>query len=133
MLRHLHTEAFWNPLPFVAAVSALPAFAPLVGGIEPLLRGFLADSSKLMKQNQMMVAELQERLFEQLHRDSIGLDLASLNLQRGRDHGLPGRGICEGFLACLSYGMTCICKQPEALRQLDGISSTDLGGGGVCP
>ncbi|XP_054857793.1 eosinophil peroxidase-like [Eublepharis macularius] len=58
------------------------------GGIDPLLRGFLADHSKLMKQSQMMVEELQDRLFEQV--EEIGLDLAALNLQRGRDHGLPG-------------------------------------------
>uniref|UniRef100_A0A803TJY7 Uncharacterized protein n=1 Tax=Anolis carolinensis TaxID=28377 RepID=A0A803TJY7_ANOCA len=62
---------------------------PMEGGIDPLVRGILADHSKLMKQNQMMVEELQERLFEQT--EHIGLDLASLNLQRGRDHGLPGR------------------------------------------
>ncbi|XP_048375434.1 eosinophil peroxidase-like [Sphaerodactylus townsendi] len=58
------------------------------GGIDPLLRGFLVDHSKLMMQSQMMVTELQDRLFEQV--EEIGLDLASLNLQRGRDHGLPG-------------------------------------------
>ncbi|XP_077775948.1 eosinophil peroxidase-like [Podarcis muralis] len=65
------------------------------GGIDPLLRGLLADHAKLMKQNQMMVEELQERLFEQL--ELIGLDLASLNLQRGRDHGLPGYNAWRRF------------------------------------
>ncbi|CAI5795086.1 myeloperoxidasemyeloperoxidase-like [Podarcis lilfordi] len=65
------------------------------GGIDPLLRGLLADHAKLMKQNQMMVEELQDRLFEQL--ELIGLDLASLNLQRGRDHGLPGYNAWRRF------------------------------------
>lgn len=64
-------------------------FFSFSGGIDPLLRGFLVDHSKLMKQNQMMVKEVQDRLFEQV--EEIGLDLAALNLQRGRDHGLPGR------------------------------------------
>ncbi|XP_060622999.2 myeloperoxidase-like [Anolis sagrei] len=65
------------------------------GGIDPLVRGFLADHSKLMKQNQMMVEELQEHLFEQT--EHIGLDLAALNLQRGRDHGLPGYNAWRRF------------------------------------
>ncbi|XP_060115618.1 myeloperoxidase-like [Heteronotia binoei] len=65
------------------------------GGIDPLLRGFLVGHSKLMKQNQMMVKELQDRLFEQV--EGIGLDLASLNLQRGRDHGLPGYNAWRRF------------------------------------
>ncbi|XP_077168670.1 myeloperoxidase [Paroedura picta] len=65
------------------------------GGIDPLLRGLLVDQSKLMKQNQMMVEEIQERLFEQV--EEIGLDLASLNLQRGRDHGLPGYNAWRRF------------------------------------
>lgn len=63
--------------------------------MDPLLRGMLADHSKLMKPNQMMVEELQERLFEQL--ELIGLDLAALNLQRGRDHGLPGYNAWRRF------------------------------------
>lgn len=61
----------------------------IAGGIDPLLRGLLVNHAKLMKQNQMVVEELQERLFEQV--EIIGLDLAALNLQRGRDHGLPGK------------------------------------------
>ncbi|XP_015269114.1 PREDICTED: myeloperoxidase-like [Gekko japonicus] len=65
------------------------------GGIDPLIRGFLVDHSKLMKQNQMMVKELQDRLFEQV--EEIGLDLAALNLQRGRDHGLPGYNAWRRF------------------------------------
>uniref|UniRef100_A0ABM5EMT2 Myeloperoxidase-like n=1 Tax=Pogona vitticeps TaxID=103695 RepID=A0ABM5EMT2_9SAUR len=65
------------------------------GGIDPLLRGFLTDDSKLMRQNQMMVKELQDRLFEQV--EIMGLDLAALNLQRGRDHGLPGYNAWRRF------------------------------------
>ncbi|XP_030392889.1 myeloperoxidase-like [Gopherus evgoodei] len=80
------------------------------GGIDPLLRGLLVDHAKLMKQNQMMVEELQERLFEQV--EIIGLDLASLNLQRGRDHGLPGYNAWRQF---------CGLSQPRNFAELSKV------------
>ena len=68
-----------------------PTLAPLApGGIDPLLRGLMATPAKLNRQNQIVVDEIRERLFEQVMR--IGLDLPALNMQRSRDHGLPGEG-----------------------------------------
>ncbi|XP_040278058.1 eosinophil peroxidase-like [Bufo bufo] len=58
------------------------------GGIDPLLRGTMVNKAKLNRQDQIMVDELRERLFPVVNR--IGRDLASFNIQRGRDHGLPG-------------------------------------------
>lgn len=62
----------------------------LVGGIDPILRGMLASPAKLVRQNQLVVEAIRDHLFEQVLERNIGLDLPSLNMQRGRDHGLPG-------------------------------------------
>ncbi|XP_044228044.1 eosinophil peroxidase-like isoform X1 [Thunnus albacares] len=58
------------------------------GGLDPILRGLVGRQAKLNTQDQMMPDELRERLFQ--FSAHLALDLAALNLQRGRDHGLPG-------------------------------------------
>ncbi|XP_029452734.1 thyroid peroxidase [Rhinatrema bivittatum] len=73
---HLH-EVFFSPWRLIKE-----------GGLDPLIRGLLMGSAKLQMQDQMMNEELTEKLFVLSNAGS--LDLASLNLQRGRDHGLPG-------------------------------------------
>lgn len=73
----------------------------LKGGLDPLLRGVLARSAKLQMQDQMLNEELTEKLFVLSNNGS--LDLASLNLQRGRDHGLPGHYFFL-FFSCYVLG-----------------------------
>ncbi|XP_053864317.1 myeloperoxidase [Malaclemys terrapin pileata] len=80
------------------------------GGIDPVLRGLMANQAKLMTQKQMVVDELRDRLFEQVMR--IGLDLASLNMQRGRDKGLPGYNAWRQF---------CGLSQPRNLVELSAV------------
>ncbi|XP_060704416.1 eosinophil peroxidase-like [Hemiscyllium ocellatum] len=58
------------------------------GGLDPLMRGLVGSPAKLQVQGRMMHDELRERLFELT--TELGMDLGSLNLQRSRDHGLPG-------------------------------------------
>uniref|UniRef100_A0A8B9BRF9 Eosinophil peroxidase n=1 Tax=Anser brachyrhynchus TaxID=132585 RepID=A0A8B9BRF9_9AVES len=77
------------------------------GGIDPFLRNLMASKAKLMTQKQMVVDELRDRLFEQVER--IGFDLPALNMQRCRDHGLPGY---------ISWRQFCRLSKPRGLKSL---------------
>ncbi|XP_051665838.1 eosinophil peroxidase-like [Manacus candei] len=77
------------------------------GGIDPYLRNLMASQAKLMTQQQMVVDELRDRLFEQVER--IGFDLAALNMQRSRDHGLPGYNSWRRF---------CGLSEPSGVKSL---------------
>lgn len=70
------------------------------GGIDPLLRGLMANRAKLNRQNQMVVDELRERLF--MFTKRTGLDLPALNMQRGREHGVPGTCHRRAFFCKIS-------------------------------
>lgn len=58
-------------------------------GIEPVLLGLLANESQ--GANRGIAVGLTKHLFQQPESEH-GFDLAALNIQRGRDHGLPGYG-----------------------------------------
>ncbi|XP_024116962.1 peroxidasin isoform X3 [Oryzias melastigma] len=57
------------------------------GGIDPLLRGLFGIPGKMRVSTQLLNTELTERLFSMAH--AVALDLAAMNVQRGRDHGIP--------------------------------------------
>ncbi|KAG7465745.1 hypothetical protein MATL_G00156750 [Megalops atlanticus] len=57
------------------------------GGIDPLLRGLFGTPGKMRVPTQLLNTELTERLFSMAH--AVALDLAAMNVQRGRDHGIP--------------------------------------------
>ncbi|VDD76032.1 unnamed protein product [Mesocestoides corti] len=56
------------------------------GGMDPILRGLLFHGVRDIVRRPSLNPELTERLFAMAHQ--LALDLASLNVQRGRDHGL---------------------------------------------
>nr|DBA34271.1 TPA: hypothetical protein GDO54_001849 [Pyxicephalus adspersus] len=64
-----------------------PAWVIHGGGIDPLMRGMLVNSAKINRQYQIMSDELRDHLFESTNK--LGLDLAAINIQRGRERGLP--------------------------------------------
>lgn len=66
-----------------------PDILPSEGGIEPVLRGL---ANQVQEKTDLKVKhDLRNFLFQLLHGNprAIPLDLISLNIQRGRDHGLP--------------------------------------------
>ncbi|XP_015686603.1 eosinophil peroxidase-like, partial [Protobothrops mucrosquamatus] len=64
-------------------------------GIDPILRGQIGTPAKQLRQDQIVVEALRDRLFQQVAK--LGLDLPALNMQRGRDHGLPGYNAWRQF------------------------------------
>ncbi|XP_053994637.1 peroxidasin [Hylaeus volcanicus] len=58
------------------------------GGVDPLIRGMFATAAKLKLPEENLNSELTEQLFRTAH--AVALDLAAMNIQRGRDHALPG-------------------------------------------
>ncbi|KAJ0019170.1 hypothetical protein NQD34_006739 [Periophthalmus magnuspinnatus] len=77
------------------------------GGIDPILRGMMGTPAKLNTPRRMMPDELREKLFK--FTSALALDLGSLNMQRGRDHGLPGYNAWRGY---------CGLSQPKTLKEL---------------
>ncbi|XP_066592704.1 peroxidasin isoform X2 [Prorops nasuta] len=57
------------------------------GGVDPLMRGMFGTAAKLKLPEQNLNVELTEQLFRTAH--AVALDLAAMNIQRGRDHAIP--------------------------------------------
>ncbi|KAI9527666.1 hypothetical protein NQZ68_027756 [Dissostichus eleginoides] len=77
------------------------------GGLDPILRGLVGSKAKLNMQDQMMPEELRDKLFK--FTNTLALDLAALNIQRGRDHGISGYNKWRKF---------CGLSQPRNLIEL---------------
>ncbi|KAJ2954273.1 hypothetical protein O0L34_g2524 [Tuta absoluta] len=87
---HRYDENF-DPIPQGHLLLRHAFFSPwrLVdeGGVDPLFRGMFTTPAKLKTPSQNLNSELTEQLFYSAH--AVALDLAAINVQRGRDHGIP--------------------------------------------
>lgn len=84
------------------------------GGLDPILRGMVGHPAKLNTQKHMMPDELREKLFK--FNEELALDLASLNMQRGREHGLPGYNAWRRF---------CGLSEPRTVKDLGRVLGND--------
>uniref|UniRef100_A0A0K0FL11 Peroxidasin-like protein (inferred by orthology to a human protein) n=1 Tax=Strongyloides venezuelensis TaxID=75913 RepID=A0A0K0FL11_STRVS len=107
------------------------------GGIDPIIRGLFATPMKLPKSDQILNKELTELLF---HKESeVPLDLAAMNIQRGRDHALPGyieyRRLCNLTVPNTFEEMTKYVSNINVLPKLKKLyghpGNIDLWVGGV--
>lgn len=102
-------QAFFNPVEYFKS-----------NGTDPILRGLLIDRARSV--DEFLTNILTSKLFADSP-DKLGMDLASLNIQRGRDHGLASyrrwQRLCEvlfpGQNASFHYN-----SSERSLRELYG-------------
>lgn len=107
------------------------------GGVDPLLRGLFAAPIKMPRPDQVLNKELTEKLFNRFH--EVALDLAALNIQRGRDHGLPSwteyRKFCNLTVPKTWSDMKNIVQNDTVISKLQSLygvtENIDLWVGGV--
>lgn len=102
------------------------------GGIEPLLRGLAGQECQRI--DPFVVDDVRNFLFGQP--GSGGFDLASLNIQRGRDHGLPGYNDVRDSLGLgRAQDFSDVSSDPEIQDRLssvyDSVDDIDLWIGGL--
>uniref|UniRef100_A0A8C5CT37 Peroxidasin n=1 Tax=Gadus morhua TaxID=8049 RepID=A0A8C5CT37_GADMO len=98
------------------------------GGIDPLLRGLFGAAGKMRVSTQLLNTELTERLFSMAH--AVALDLAAMNVQRGRDHGIPPyndyRTFCNLTSAQSFEDLRNEIKNPSVREKLQRLYGTPL-------
>ncbi|MEO0974103.1 MAG: peroxidase family protein [Pseudomonadota bacterium] len=102
------------------------------GGIAPLLRGLASQPHQRI--DPQLVDDVRNLLFVQP--SSGGFDLASLNIQRGRDHGFAGYNEVRAALGLrLKESFADISSSPEVVARLasvyDDVDDIDLWVGGL--
>nr|XP_057926972.1 eosinophil peroxidase-like isoform X2 [Doryrhamphus excisus] len=95
------------PSPLLHTALNAPWRVVFEGGIDPIVRGIVGRPAKLNVQDAIITDELRDLLFK--FSFDMALDLASLNMQRGRDHGIPGYNRWRKF---------CGLSQPQNEKEL---------------
>ena len=122
--------------PIVGGDQAL-IFSGIVGiynsslGTDPLLRGLVTANAR--RRDEFLNSILTTKLFEGAAPGS-GTDLASLNIQRGRDHGLPPYPIVKNFCKN-TYGVSSAFEHQltfiRLLQTYGSLDTADLWVGGL--
>lgn len=107
------------------------------GGIDPLMRGLFYAPAKLRTPDQLLNSDLTEHLFTPAH--LVAQDLAALNIQRSRDHGIPSynhwRKLCNLSTADSFDDLRNEIKNVPLLRKIEELYShpdnIDLWVGGI--
>ena len=69
-------------------------------GADDVIRGLF--HSTCMGSDNHVTEEIQHKLFSMSHPFGNGIDLIALNIQRGRDHGIPGRDLSQNNIILTS-------------------------------
>ena len=97
-------QAFFNPKVYFESL-----------GTDPILRGMLVNGSN--PTDEFLNRVLTSQLFAESD-ETLGGDLASLNIQRSRDHGLPTYRTWERFCKKLFPGITPEFKRQSTIQNL---------------
>ena len=97
-------RAFFNPLAYFES-----------GGTDPIARGLTVATSN--PTDEFLNRVLTSQLFTKSP-DELGMDLASLNIQRGRDHGLPSYREWEKFCRRLFPDVRATFRDPKTVALL---------------
>jgi len=97
------------------------------GQLDSLVRGIVM--APMMPMDRLMSPEVVNHLFEEPNVRRSGMDLAALNIQRGRDHGLPGynayRAVCGLAPATTFEELVPHMSVAQAGRMAELYASTD--------
>jgi peroxidase len=85
------------------------------GGVDPILRGLFTMPAKVKRPTQNLNSELTEHLFTTAH--AVSLDLAAMNIQRGRDHALG---------TYMQYRKLCNLTTSSTFEGLEDISDASV-------
>lgn len=104
-------------------------------GTDPIIRGWLNQPSRTM--DEFLTTVLTTQLFER--EEGLGMDLATLNIQRSRDHGLQPHAFWEnvclnsfrGVLTRNMFRFSNLLTQTRFLQTYGGLNSVDLWVGGL--
>ena len=95
-------------------------------GTDPMVRGWISQPARRL--DEFLNSILTSRLFEPAGQPGRGMDLATLNIQRGRDHGLPPypvwRDFCQTRFPMLS-NFTGFANELTKIRFLQTYGSLD--------